>query len=423
MITKALQKQKLISKSLLIMTLGLFSMSVQAEDIALDKILAVVNNDIIMYSEVKPIALRIKQAGKTGLSDKELIKDVVDKIILNKVQIHRAKQLGITVDDATLNQALTSIAEQNKLSLDQFKVALQQEGLNYKKFSTDLRQKLYIDRLQKNYARGRQKITESAVDDLIKAESFAINKDVEYQITDILVPAPNGTPVAKFNQLLSKAQQLRKQILVKPDSANALIKRSNASQKNVGWVGTKSLSPAYIRTLSLMEEGEYSNVVRDIKGFHILKLTKQRGGNRKIIQEANVRHILISSDDPDAKLKATQIRQKIIAGGDFSKLAQAHSADKGSARNGGDLGMRDPSAYVPPFANAVKTLPLNTLSQPIKTKFGWHLIQVLERNANDQTRKTLKAQAEAALNKREQSADLKNWLQGLKDQAYIEYRL
>ena len=151
-----------------------------------------------------------------------------------------------------------------------------------------------------------------------------------------------------------------------------------ATSKDLGWQNSQTLSPAYIRTLSLMEPGELSSIFRDPKGFHILKLVEQRGGNNKQTK-ARVRHILIPETDPQAKLKATQVRNKILAGEDFAKLAKEMSADKGSAEKGGELPLANPAAYVPPFAAAVTTLPLNSLSEPVQTQFGWHIIEVLDR--------------------------------------------
>ena len=404
--------------------LNLLSTAAFAEDVALDKIIAIVNDDVVMFSEVRRVALRYKQAGQKKLSDKDLIKKILDNIILEKIQLQRAKDVGINIDDASLNKAMESIAAQNKLNVAQLKVALTREGHNYKQFRENLRDRLYIDALQKNHRRGRQKITESAVDDLIRAESLSINKETQYHLLDILVPAANGISVPKFNQQLKKAQRLRKQLIGKSSPAiSSIVKKMGASQKDLGWKKSQSLSPAYIRTLSLMGVGELSDIVRDPAGFHILKLIEQRGGARKITQQAKVRHILIPSTDPQAKLKATQLRNKILAGESFATLAKANSADKGSALQGGDLGLTNPASFVPPFAKAVMSLPLKTLSQPIQTRFGWHLIEVLERKETDQTREALKTQAESILNKKNQSEDTKNWLQGLRDQAYIEYRL
>jgi peptidyl-prolyl cis-trans isomerase SurA len=421
--TQSLQFLQIILSALLLFTL--VSNGAYAKDVGLDKIVAIVNDDVVMFSEIKPIILRMKQAGQTQLSEKAMVKEVLDKVILDKIQIQRAKQVGINIKEVTLDKAMSGIAAQNKLSLSQLKVALNNEGLNYNQFRDNLRNKLTIDALQKSQRRGRQqKISESQVDDLIRAESLNLNKDTQYHLLDILVPAANGLSVAKFNQQLKKAQQLKIKLIAQPSNKIAtIIKRFGASQQDLGWKKSQSLSPAYVRALSLLDMGELTDAVRDARGFHILKLIEQRGGNRKITQQARVRHILIPTSNPQAKVKAAQLRNKILAGGNFATLARTNSADTGSAQNGGDLGMMDPASFVPPFAKAVVSLPLNTLSQPIQTRFGWHLIEVLERKASDNTREALKLQAQSILNKKQLGDNTKNWLQGLRDQSYVEYRL
>jgi len=418
-----INKIGLIISLLLIMSITAFT-PVHSREIPLDRIAAVVNNDVVMLSEVLLIARKIKESGSTQLSDSELIKKTLEKIIIEKLQVQKAKEIGIKIDNVALNEAMQRIAAQNKLNLQQFRVALKGEGLNYKDFRESIREKLYIDTLKKRQQGRNKKISENEVDSLIQAESLALNKDVQYHIIDISLPAPNGISVKQFNQRFKQAQNLRKRLLAKSDKvAQAILAKAGASQKDLGWKSSQSLSPAFLRTLSLMGEGELSSVVRDATGFHILKLVEQRGGKRKIVQQAQVRHILISNKTPNARLKAIQIRNKILAGESFAKLAKANSADKGSAANGGDLGMANPSDFVPPFANAVRTLPLNTLSQPIKTRFGWHLIEVLERKTTDKTREALKLQAQSLLSEKNQSEEYNNWLQGLMDEAFIDYRL
>lgn len=396
----------------------------KAREVPLDKIAAIVNSDVVMLSEILQTARKIKQSGQSKLSDQELVKKVLEKVVLEKVQVQKAKELGIKIDNVALNQAMQRIAAQNKLNLQQFRVALKGEGLNYKVFRETIREKLYIDVLKKRRQGRNKKITESEIDSLIQSESLILNKDVQYHLVDIQLPAPNGISVKQFNQKLKQAQNLQRRITGSSDKASQIfINKAGANKKDLGWKSSKSLSPAYMRTLSLMEVGEYSDIIRDATGFHIIKLIEQRGGKRKITQKARVRHILIPNKKPNSRLKAIQIRNKILAGENFAKLAQVNSSDKGSASNGGDLGMTDPSAFVPPFATAVRTLPLNTLSQPIKTRFGWHLIEVLERKTTDQTREALKLQAQSLISEKNQSEEYKNWLQGLLDEAFIEYRI
>lgn len=412
-----------LSKALLFCLSLLFSTYLSAKEVSLDRIAALVNNDVVMLSEVRNLAVRIKRSGAT-LSDNDLIKKALDKLILEKVQIQRAKELGIKIDNTALNRALLSIAKQNKLDLEQFRVALGREGISYKDFRNSIREKLYIDSLRNRQQGRNQKITESEIDDLIQTKSYILNKDVQYHIVDVQIPAKNGLPVPQFNKTLIKAQNLRRKMIGRNDAAiQSLITKSVATKKDLGWKTANTLSPAFLRALSLLEEGELSTVIRDANGFHILKLIEQRGGKRKITKQARVRHILIAKTVPNARLKAIQLRNKILAGENFANLAKQFSADTGSAADGGNLGFTDPASFVPPFAAAVNTLPLNSLSQPIQTRFGWHILEVLERKATDQTREALKLQAQSLITDKKKSQEYKNWLQGLRDEAFVEYRI
>ncbi len=426
MIFKQLTSLKNSLLNLLMFTITLFttaliSSSVFADGVPLDRIVAVVNNDVVMLSEVRSV---IKQTTKQQSASKEMIKEALDHVILNRLQVQKAKQMGIKIDDTRVNEAMLSIAAQNKLSLEQFRIALIKEGMDYKQFREKVREKIQIETLRQRQKSRRNTISEQEVDNLIKSESQRLNKDVQYHLQKILISAPNGISVARFNATRKKAHQLRKQLLGKPEFLNAkILKKYNVSGKDLGWQSAEQLTPAYARALSLMQTGEISPLVRDTKGFHILKIIEKKGGQRKITQQAHVRHILISADNPQARVKILQLRQKILAGEKFEVLAKKHSADKGSALKGGDLGTVDPSVFVPPFANAVKTLSIKNLSQPVQTKFGWHLIQVLERTTSDQTRDALKAQAQTLISKKKQSEKYTSWLQGLRDNAFIEYRL
>ncbi len=408
--------------------LSLVTSITQAQEINLDRIAAIVNDDVVMFSEVKRTALQIKQSTKGQVSDNVLIKDALESLVLQKVQLQRAKEIGIVIDDTAVNRAMLSIAEQNKLNLPQFKVALTKEGIDYKGFRDNLRDKLYLESLRRRHQNSSKAISDYEIDELIQSESLRLNKDVQYQLIDILVPAPNGTSVQQFNRLLAQAQTLRKQLLAHltttPNQlSDPIIKKMGATSTDLGWKSTQSLSPAFVRALSLMGAGELSNIVRDQRGFHILKLVAQRGGERKLTQQASVRHILIPSTDPQAKSKATVLRNKILAGESFATLAEKNSADKGSAQDGGNLGMMDPSSFVPPFAKAVRSLPLNSLSQPIQTQFGWHILEVLDRKTTDQTREALKLQAQSLISKDKKKNDYNNWLQGIRDEAFVEYRI
>ncbi|HIP94241.1 MAG TPA: hypothetical protein EYH20_02745, partial [Leucothrix sp.] len=224
----------ILALSFLLITLFALS-SVQARDVPLDKIAAVVNNDVVMLSEVLQTARKIKESGSTRLSDSELVKKVLEKLILEKIQVQKAKEIGVKIDNVALNEAMQRIAAQNKLNLEQFRVALKGEGLNYKDFRETIREKLYIDTLKKRQQGRNKKISENEVDSLIQSESLTLNKDVQYHLVDILFPAPNGISVKQFNTRYKQAQNLRKRLLAKSDKlSQAIIAKAGASKKDLG---------------------------------------------------------------------------------------------------------------------------------------------------------------------------------------------
>ena len=422
MLTQQLKKIIFKQLSCLLVISSTFTYSAQAEDRALDSIAAVVNSDVIMVSEVRSAAQQIKSKQTVKMSEQRLFKEVLEKLIMDKIQVQKAKAIGIKIDDAAVDAAMQTIATQNKLDLQQLRLALIQQGMNYKEFRESIRDRLYTDNLRKRQQGGNSVIGENEVDNLIQAESYNISKGVQYQLVDIMIPN-NTKSVKQFNANLKRAQNIRNRLLLSKNYSAAAIVKMGAQKKELGWQNAESLSPVFSRTLALMGEGELSNVIRDNKGFHLLKLVKQRGGKRQQTQEARVRHILISNEDPKAKLKVTQLRNKILAGESFKQLAIKNSADKGSAANGGELPMANTTNYVPPFMNAVNTLALNTISQPVQTKFGWHIIEVLERQVSDKTRESIKNQAKQLVGTKKSDEKLQNWLKSLREEAFVEYRI
>ena len=415
-----------LSKSLVFLTL-LFSISISvlntsyAAEQELDGIAAVVNSDVVMLSEVRAAVKQVSANQTSKLPEQQLYKEVLEKLIMDKIQVQKAKAIGIKIDDAAVDTAMQTIAKQNNLDLQQLRLALIERGMNYKVFRESIRDRLLTDNLRKRQ-QGLNNIGENEVDDLIQSESFNLSKDVQYELIDIVIPN-NTKSVKQFNANLKRAQNLRKKLLLNKNLSSPEIAKLGAKKINLGWKNSETLSPVYSRTLSLMEEGELSNVIRDTQGFHIIKLVNQRGGKRQQTQEARVRHILINNENPKAKLEITQLRNKILAGESFSQLATKHSDDKGSASKGGELPMTNTANYVPPFTKVVNSLALDTLSQPVKTQFGWHIIEVLERRSSDKTRESIKKQAKALVGKQKLEDDQKTWLKTLREEAFVEYRI
>jgi len=403
--------------TLLLASLLLTSQLASAAEQQLDRIAAVVNNDIVMLSSVLARA-KLMKAASPAAEDKKLVTQALEQLVLLKVQTQYGKELGIIVDDVMLNRTIEGIAKQNKLSLADFRIALQRQGVKYTDFREDIRSRLVIDALKQRQSGQRSNISEQEVSDLIFSQAAIINQGAQYHLQELFIPAANGIPLAQFTAARHKAEKLRKQLLGQQTFAS-----NGVAGNDLGWKTNQELPASYSRALSIMGVDEISPVVHDSKGFHILKLMAKRGGSQQLEQQAHSRHILIRDTSSQGRQKAIKIRNKLLAGGDFSTLAKTNSADTGSAVNGGDLGWAKPATYVPSFAAIVKNAPLKSISQPVKSKFGWHIIQVLERKSIDANRASTRASAKSILAKKKTKGGYDTWLQGIRDDAFIEYRL
>lgn len=414
------------------LTLSLLTHTARAaEPVRMDSIAAVINDDVIMLSEATARARVLSSSGKlAGASPQALLKKAVDDLILERLQIQEAKKEGITIDDVTLNKTIEGIARQNNLNLPQFQQALQQEGLNYAEFREQTRRKLMADALRQRQVRGRVKVSDQEIEDLIASQSHDLTRGERYNLQHILIAAPNGIPVNQANAARQQAEKLRQRIVSGEDFTQLARNESDSHAAkqggNLGWQESDKLPPSFKRTLTLMQTGEVSEVIRDPQGFHILKLLDRQGGKRQLTNATRTRHILVSTEkhpEAQAKQKIDGIFQQLQSGADFAALAKQHSDDPGSGKKGGDLGWIVPGQTVAPFEQTMNRAALNTISPPFKSRFGWHILQVLERKQQDSTENALRNRANQYLGERKSEERYQAWLQGLRNEAYIEYRI
>ena len=402
----------------------------------LDGIAAVVNNDVVMLSEIDKRARLLRATSKQAarLSPAQLRGAALDDLILEKIQLQQAKERGIEVNSVQLNKTLERIAAKNRMSLGQFRQALQREGMDYKSYRDQVRNRMLMEALRQRQVDKRISVSKQEVEDLIVSQSKVLNKGVQYNLQHILVSAPNGTPIAQVNAAKKRAERLRKKV-IETGNFDAVAKASsdNNAAKNgghLGWQAAEKLPASFNRVLALLDVGAISDVVRDPAGFHILKLLDKRGGAQQgkgIVTKAHVRHILVKVDnkrnDAQARQEIMKIRQQIEAGAKFADLARKHSDDPGSKANGGDLGWVSETSLVPQFANVMKQQAVKTLSAPFRTQYGWHILEVLEKRQADSTPERLKLKAQEFLGQRKLEEEYEAWLQRLKGEAYIEYRI
>jgi peptidyl-prolyl cis-trans isomerase SurA len=407
----------------------------EPRDEFMDRIVAVVGEDVITQRElVDRIELTRQQLAQRGVgmpNRETLIRQVMERIVLERIQLQEAQRVGIDIDELTLNQTMENIAAENGLTLFQLRDTLQNEGIDFSSFRQQIRDELTIAQLRRRQVDNRLRIGDQEIDDLIAAESGAIDRGVRYRLNQILVALPQGADSATIANAQRKAQELRERASAGENFADLAIQHSDAPDAleggDLGWRNSGDLPALFARTAVLMRPGEVSEVLRSPSGFHILQLVDREGGQQVQVAQTRARHILISPDqirsEREAREQADLLYQRIRDGASFADLARAHSADTGSAARGGELGWLSAGETVPDFEAAMDRLPIGTVSEPVQSPFGWHIIEVLERRQVDASRELIRARAREILQNRKREEETELWLRRLRDQAFIEYRV
>jgi peptidyl-prolyl cis-trans isomerase SurA len=410
---------------------------------SIDSIVAVVNNEVITRRELddrmRMIMSRLNsQGGNAGLpSREELQRQVLERMIVDLAQLQLAKENNIQVDDLTLDRAMARIAEQNKMSLQEFRNQVEREGTSFAQFREELRREIIMQRLREHEVNNKIQVSESEVDNFLAAESGQAQQEID--VAQILVRIPENASPEQIEERRKRAEQLMAQLQGGADFAKVAAASSDASDAlnggELGWRSQDRLPQLFLDTVANLKPGEISPVVKSANGFHILKLIGKRtpsvmkGGSAApaTIQQTHVRHILIKVNQvvtpQEAQRKLTDLKQRIQNGAaKFEDLAKSYSNDL-SASKGGDLGWIYPGDTVPEFERAMNALQPGQVSDPVESPFGWHLIQVLERKTEDVSQERQRLLARQALRERKLEEATQEWLRQLRDRAYVEYRL
>jgi peptidyl-prolyl cis-trans isomerase SurA len=401
----------------------------------LDAIVAVVNDDVVVESEVARetnlVIPQLKQQGTAVPAPDQLRKQVVERLILKKLQQQRAKQLGIEVDEATLMETLTNIAARNGLSIDDLQATLEAGGIRFQDFREDTRMQILLSRLQmQEVARGVQ-VTDQEVDRFLAKSAGQLMPREQVRLQHILIALPEDPTPAQVAQAEKKAKGLVAKLRAGADFAALAAASSDGRTAlqggDLGWfemAGVPTLVSDQART---MAKGEITEPLRSPSGFNIIKLTDIKGGGPQSVTQTKARHILIRTNelvsDSDAKTRLNQLRSRLIGGDDFATLARAHSDDTGSALKGGDLGWVNPGDTVPQFEEVMDALAPGEISEPFQSPFGWHIVQVEERRTQDAADDLLRLKAREAIQRRKTEEATDAWLRQLRDEAYVELRL
>lgn len=410
-------------------------MASAADIMKMDRIVAVVDQTVITEQElenrIQTLTAQLTKKGAELPPENILRKQILERLISDALQLQYAAQTGLKVDDNQLDKTIERIAEQNQMSVKQFAEALQADGISMQKFRADIRNEITIARLREREVDSRVNVTESEIDNFLTTQASSNENRDEYEISHILIRTPEeGSPediqkakakVDEVIQVLKDGTSFAKVSASYSDAPNAL------EGGNLGWKQAAQLPALFLDALKNMQPGETSTALRSPNGFHILKLTNKRGGNSPlVIEQTHARHILIKLSEvvseKDGKQKMDAIKERLDNGEKFEVLARQYSED-GTASSGGDLGWVNPGDTVPQFEKAMNELKENQISEPIRSPFGWHIIQVLERRKQDMSKEAARMKARQEIRARKAEESYQDWLRELRDRAYVEYRL
>ncbi len=401
----------------------------------LDAIVAVVNDDVIVRSELeRELALAIPQLQQRGTAlppPSQLRKQVLDRLILKHLQQQRAKQLGISVDESTLQQAIENIASRNGLSVDQLKESLEAGGIRFADFREDTRAQILSSRLQNQEVLNRVQVSEQEVERFLAREKDRLIEREQVRLQHILIALPDNPTAEQVKRAETKAKRLVAELRAGADFAAVAARESDGANAleggDLGWFEMGAVPTLVSELVYTLAEGEITDPLRSPSGFHIIRLSGIKAAQPRDIVQTHARHILIRTNelvsDEDARARLLQLRERILKGEDFAALARAHSDDTGSALKGGDLGWSEPGRMVPEFEEQMNRLAVGELSEPFKTPFGWHLLRVEERRNRSASEDLLRIKAREALQRRKAEEAVEEWLRQLRDEAYIEIHL
>lgn len=401
----------------------------------LDRIVAVVNDEVITRIELDErmkVAVRQLNQQGTPLPPQDVIqRQLLERLITDRVQLQFAKETGLRVDDNDLDRAIGRIAQDNKLTVDQLQEVLKRDGVPYPKFRDDVRSEITLARLREREVENKIVVAESEVDNFLTTQQGQTGKPEEYNISHVLVVVPEQASPEQIQARRERVEQALAQLKSGADFRQVAAAYSDAPDAlqggSLGWREGDRLPSMYHDAVKALKPGEVSAVLRSSNGFHILKLNEKRNTEAPLmVQQTHARHILIKTNElvseAEARSRLRTLKERLDNKADFAELARVHSDDASAAR-GGDLGWVSPGDTVPEFERAMDALKPGEISEPVRSPFGWHLIQVIERRNQDMSQERVRLMARQALRARKSDEAYQEWVRQLRDRAYVETRL
>jgi peptidyl-prolyl cis-trans isomerase SurA len=401
----------------------------------LDRIAAIVNDGLVLKSELdeqmEAVSKRLQEQKVELPPESVLRQQVLERLILQEIQAQRAKHVGLTISDEQLNGALQEIAQRNKIPFDQLPTALAAQGVDYKQYRESMRKELTLSTLRQRDVIAHINVSPHELEQYLARQQSAAATD-EFNVSHILLSLPQAATPQQLEDITKKANDIAARASKGEDFGQLAIANSNSQTAldggQLGWRKGAQLPQFILDLVTKMKPGDVSAPVRTPSGFHIVKLNERRSGEASVIvNQIHVRHILIKTteldDDATVREKLEKLRQRIMNGEDFAGIASAMSEDPGSAPDGGDLGWAGPGTFVPEFDKAISDLKPNEVSEPFKTRYGWHIVQMLGTRTYDSTDDVRRQKAFAAIRESKTDEETELWLRRLRDEAFVEIKM
>ncbi len=412
--------------------LALHSLSTSAEEEVLDAVAVIVNDDVVTVSEIEDrYQSFLQQASEAGVTDfpaKKLIMDqIVERLISERIQLQEAAMRGIVASDEEITDAIRGFAEQNDMSLDEYRELLESQGTTYRQFREDVHRQLVLQTIQQYVGRERIWISNQDIKDFRNSPFFEIMATDQYQVGHILI-STESSDVDSARQAEAKAQEVVSELREGADFAAMAVNHSSASTAleggNLGWRYVEQIPSLFAEVVIEMQVGETADPIRNALGFHIIQLLDKRGASNTKAQQSLVRHILIKpsmiKSNEDAYEEITAVHEELMNGGDFAELAKEHSEDPLTALAGGELGWTDGRGLDPALVEKINETETGDLSDVFETPEGWHLLEVVDRRIEDLSEEALDNMALNALYQRNFEEALQDWLKQVRDEAFVK---
>ena len=402
-----------------------------AETVMLDQVVAVVEDDIIMASElrerVESVTKNIEARGTEMPPEEVIIRETLDRLILESIQMQKGERVGVRITDAQLNTAMQRVAAQNGMTLDQFRLALEQQGQSYQGMREQIRKELVIQRVQQGNVNQRIEISEQEVDNFLATEEGQKMTQPEYQILHALLAVSPSAPDAEAARAEAYVDRVYAEIQAGAGFEQAVSAPGPYafSGGNLAWRKLDDLPSLFSDVAPALTKGD-TEKVRSDSGFHLIYMADRRGDESMVVSQTKVRHILVKPSeimtDQQARELVTSLKARVEDGEDFADLAREYSEDIGSAQEGGDLGWTSPGQMVPEFEQTMQITAVGEISDPVKSQFGWHILEVLDRREEDMTDRATSNKPMNYLHNRKYQEELDAWLRQIRDEAFVDIK-